>query len=82
MHCCYAGQCGPSTELLSSFVLKQKYFDSGDYNMAKQTGNVKPGLRGNGKSSLLQTGATGQAHPTPASMPHRKVSSEVSKLAV
>lgn len=63
------------------FIL-QKYFDSGDYQMAKQTGNLQPGRRGNGKPPLVQTGATGQAHPTPASMPHRKVSSEVSKLAV
>lgn len=70
------------SDFLRKKLNKVKYFDSGDYNMAKQTGNVKPGLRGNGKSSLLQTGATGQAHPTPASMPHRKVSSEVSKLAV
>lgn len=76
-----AGKPGGS-DFLRKKLNKVKYFDSGDYQMAKQTGNLKPGLRGNGKPPPLQTGATGQAHPTPASMPHRKVSSEVSKLAV
>ncbi|PIK42195.1 cAMP-regulated phosphoprotein 19 [Apostichopus japonicus] len=70
------------SDFLRKKLNKVKYFDSGDYQMAKQTGNLQPGRRGNGKPPLVQTGATGQAHPTPASMPHRKVSSEVSKLAV
>ncbi|XP_022107731.1 cAMP-regulated phosphoprotein 19-like [Acanthaster planci] len=72
-----------------------KYFDSGDYNMEKQSGKMKlrpgsgkpPGLAGNrlgmplAAPSPLDT-ATGKTIPTPATIPHRKQSTEISKLAV
>lgn len=43
-------------------ILQAKYFDSGDYNMAKSTQS---------KNNV----PTGKAIPTPECLPHRKVSS-------
>ncbi len=68
-----------------------KYFDSGDYNMEQQSGKLRnrgkppglagpPGVRLPVQSPLGQ--ATGKTIPTPASIPHRKQSTEISKLAV
>jgi len=64
----------------SSFLQKrlnkgQKYFDSGDYNMAKAN-------KGGGKSrvQILQQ-PTGEAIPTPDNLPTRKTSLVQSKLA-
>lgn len=66
----YPGLRGPgSNPLLQKRLSKgQKYFDSGDYNMAKgKNKSMAPGQR-----LLLGSGAT--AHPTPDSVPTRKTS--------
>uniref|UniRef100_T1JK59 Alpha-endosulfine n=1 Tax=Strigamia maritima TaxID=126957 RepID=T1JK59_STRMM len=62
----------------SSFLQKrlnkgQKYFDSGDYNMAKAKG-------GKSRVPILQQ-PTGEAIPTPDNLPTRKTSLVQSKLA-
>ncbi|XP_038072705.1 cAMP-regulated phosphoprotein 19-like [Patiria miniata] len=72
-----------------------KYFDSGDYQMEQQSGKMK--LRPNSGKPMGLAGArvggampapsplgpaTGKTIPTPASIPHRKQSTEISKLAV
>lgn len=68
----------------SSFLQKRlskgnKYFDSGDYNMAKaKVGSTKP-LIGPGQKVVLP-GPTGDAIPTPESVPHKKISNLQSKL--
>jgi len=52
---------------------QQKYFDSGDYNMAKAgIGGKKP--IPTGQKLLLLGGETGSAHPTPETIPARKTS--------
>jgi hypothetical protein len=52
---------------------QQKYFDSGDYNMAKAgIGGKKP--IPTGQKLLLLGGETGSAHPTPETIPIRKAS--------
>lgn len=68
----------------SSFLQKRlskgtKYFDSGDYNMAKaKVGSTKP-LIGPGQKVVLP-GPTGDAIPTPETVPHKKISNLQSKL--
>lgn len=68
----------------SSFLQKRlskgnKYFDSGDYNMAKaKVGATKP-LIGPGQKVVLP-GPTGDAIPTPETVPHKKISNLQSKL--
>ncbi|XP_072021982.1 uncharacterized protein [Amphiura filiformis] len=65
----------------------QKYFDSGDYNVAMSKGK-KLGLRQTPVATTkpgLPTPVevtTGETIPTPASIHHRKQSTEISKLAV
>lgn len=49
------------------YYLKQKYFDSGDYQMAKQKG-------GGIKQVFANKVPTGDAIPTPESVPARKTS--------
>lgn len=68
----YPGLRGPgSNPLLQKRLLKgQKYFDSGDYQMAKQ--NKRPQVPG--QKLMLGVGGTGRAHPTPESVPARKTS--------
>lgn len=53
--------------LFWSFYLKQKYFDSGDYQMAKQKG-------GGIKQVFANKVPTGEAIPTPETVPARKTS--------
>lgn len=65
----------------SSFLQKrlqkgQKYFDSGDYNMAKAKGQ-KP----RSKLPTVPQHLTGDAIPTPETLPIRKTSIMQSKLA-
>lgn len=50
-------------------MFQVKYFDSGDYNMAKseKKGNVLP----QGKGNVMNVGS---AHPTPDKIPQRKTS--------
>nr|XP_006814127.1 PREDICTED: cAMP-regulated phosphoprotein 19-like isoform X2 [Saccoglossus kowalevskii] len=63
-----------------------KYFDSGDYNMAKQTGQLlrKPNNAGNGEKMPpppARVPLTGDSIPTPEDLPQRKSSITASKLA-
>merc|ERR1719203_1968226 len=65
------GRPGPGGGGHSAFLQKrlgkgQKYFDSGDYQMAKQGGG-----RGRGPIPVLAQ-PTGEEHPTPDSVPARK----------
>ncbi|XP_023220034.1 cAMP-regulated phosphoprotein 19-like isoform X2 [Centruroides sculpturatus] len=65
----------------SSFLQKrlhkgQKYFDSGDYNMAKAKGQ-----KTRTPLSAMAQQPTGEAIPTPDSLPTRKTSLVQSKLA-
>lgn len=53
--------------LLIFFNFQQKYFDSGDYQMAKQKG-------GGVKQVFANKVPTGDAIPTPESVPQRKTS--------
>lgn len=53
--------------LIFYYYLKQKYFDSGDYQMAKQKG-------GGIKQVFANKVTTGDAIPTPESVPVRKTS--------
>jgi len=79
----YPGLKGPGS---SAFLQKrlskgQKYFDSGDYNMAKAKmgTSTKPVPAG---QKLLLPGSTGDAIPTPDTVPQRKTSIiQQSKLA-
>lgn len=60
--------------------LKTKYFDSGDYAMANaKTGASKqpPGLG----QKLFMAESTGDAIPTPETVPHKKVSTSQRKLS-
>jgi hypothetical protein len=80
----YPGIKGPGS---SAFLQKRlskgtKYFDSGDYNMAKAKGGAsgpKPALAPGQK--LLLPGSTGDAIPTPETVPHKKLGLHQSKLA-
>ena len=60
------------------FYLQQKFFDSGDYQMAKQKVPTKI-LAANPPSSIGLT--TGDEIPTPETVPTRKTSIIQSKLA-
>ena len=64
----------------------QKYFDSGDYNMARgsgaKTGPI-PKLHGKtitGEKLAVPNVPTGISHPSPDVIPHRKTSMTTSKL--
>lgn len=61
-----------------------KYFDSGDYNMAKSKTGVPKAvpIAAGGKLIVPGTGVTGEEHPTPESvLQTRKPSLVQSKLA-
>lgn len=70
-----------SSALLQKRLSKgTKYFDSGDYAMANaKTGASKQPL-GPGQKLLLP-GSTGDAIPTPETVPHKKVSTVQRKLS-
>lgn len=53
------------------FCFQQKYFDSGDYQMAKQTTGI--GKTRQAPQAVLAFG-TGEAIPTPETVPARKTS--------
>lgn len=66
----------------------QKYFDSGDYNMARgqgaQKGHPIPKLHGKtitGEKLAVPNVPTGISHPSPDVIPNRKTSISTSKLA-
>merc|ERR1719370_118838 len=65
------GSGGHSSFLQKRLAKGQKYFDSGDYQMAKQKNRV-----GGGRMAMpvLAQPPTGEAHPTPDSVPARKTS--------
>lgn len=58
--------------------LQQKYFDSGDYNMAK----AKMKNKQLPAAAAEKTEITGDHIPTPQDLPQRKTSLVASKLAV
>ena len=62
------GGGGQSAFLQKRLGKGQKYFDSGDYQMAKQGGR-----QGRGALAVLAP-PTGEEHPTPATVPARKSS--------
>lgn len=65
------GRPGGHSAFLQKRLQKgQKYFDSGDYQMAKQ----KPGGGGMAKQIFANKVPTGEAIPTPESVPIRKTS--------
>jgi len=64
---------GGTTFLQKRLNRGQKYFDSGDYNMAKATGQKR--------SIPVVPQPTGEAIPTPDNLPTRKTSLVQSKLA-
>lgn len=81
LHSKYPGIRGPGSSafLQKRFFKGQKYFDSGDYQMAKaQTGQMKQMKQ---PTPLILPGPTGSAIPTPETVPHRKSSLIQSKLA-
>lgn len=63
---------GHSVFLQKKLAKGQKYFDSGDYQMAKQN-TCKPKIDKAAPQSLLKFG-TGEAIPTPDTVPARKTS--------
>uniref|UniRef100_UPI00398EB9A6 endosulfine alpha b isoform X2 n=1 Tax=Pristiophorus japonicus TaxID=55135 RepID=UPI00398EB9A6 len=65
------------SEFLMKRLQKGKYFDSGDYNMAKaKMKNKQPANSGTDKNLV-----TGDHIPTPEDLPQRKSSLVTSKLA-
>lgn len=58
--------------LLLTFAKGQKYFDSGDYQMAKQ--KPRPGAPGRMMIPVLAQPPTGDTIPTPDTVPARKTS--------
>merc|ERR1712059_117265 len=62
------GGGGHSAFLQKRLGKGQKYFDSGDYQMAKQGGRI------GGRTMPVLAQPTGEAHPTPDSVPARKSS--------
>lgn len=88
----YAFKSGPAIGGHSTFLQKklakgQKYFDSGDYQMAKQNPLGGPTMQGGAKqipgSKLVPSNlgyGTGDAIPTPESVPARKTSIIQSKF--
>uniref|UniRef100_A0A224Y1I3 Putative regulator of atp-sensitive k+ channels alpha-endosulfine/arpp-19 n=1 Tax=Panstrongylus lignarius TaxID=156445 RepID=A0A224Y1I3_9HEMI len=67
-----AGGAGHSAFLQKKLAKGQKYFDSGDYQMARQTSNVAAKTR-QVQAPIFNFG-TGEAIPTPESVPIRKTS--------
>uniref|UniRef100_A0AAY4B525 cAMP-regulated phosphoprotein 19 n=1 Tax=Denticeps clupeoides TaxID=299321 RepID=A0AAY4B525_9TELE len=65
------------SDFLRKRLQKGKYFDSGDYNMAKATKNKQLPV-----ASVEKTEITGDHIPTPQDLPQRKPSLVASKLAV
>jgi len=65
-----AGGGGHSSFLQKRLAKGAKYFDSGDYQMAKQKGRL--GMGRLAVQPLAQS--TGEAHPTPDTVPARKTS--------
>jgi len=63
------GGGGHSAFLQKRLAKGQKFFDSGDYNMAKQKGRMGPG-----RMAMPVLAQTGEAHPTPDTVPARKTS--------
>eukprot|EP00088_Acartia_fossae_P070575 TRINITY_DN949_c0_g1_i1.p1 TRINITY_DN949_c0_g1~~TRINITY_DN949_c0_g1_i1.p1 ORF type:complete len:157 (-),score=44.29 TRINITY_DN949_c0_g1_i1:691-1161(-) len=63
------GGGGHSAFLQKRLAKGQKYFDSGDYQMAQQKGRMGPG-----RMAMPVLAQTGEAHPTPDSVPARKTS--------
>ena len=59
--------------------LKNKYFDSGDYNMAKA--KTAGGGKFLGQKPPLLIGQTGDTIATPETVPHKKLGTQTSKLA-
>ncbi|XP_067666677.1 cAMP-regulated phosphoprotein 19-A-like [Haliotis asinina] len=71
---------GGSALLHKRLAKGQKYFDSGDYNMAKaKMNNPKRPLAPNEKLFLQES--IGETIPTPETLPPRKLSQATSKLA-
>uniref|UniRef100_A0A3P8U7X5 cAMP regulated phosphoprotein 19 n=1 Tax=Amphiprion percula TaxID=161767 RepID=A0A3P8U7X5_AMPPE len=70
------GSCSNSHCVVSLFV-QQKYFDSGDYNMAK----AKMKNKQLPSAPTEKTEITGDHIPTPQDLPQRKTSIVASKLA-
>jgi len=66
-----SGGGGHSAFLQKRLAKGQKYFDSGDYQMAKQKGRMGPGRMA---MPILAQPPTGEAHPTPDTVPARKTS--------
>uniref|UniRef100_A0A0V0G541 Putative regulator of atp-sensitive k+ channels alpha-endosulfine/arpp-19 n=1 Tax=Triatoma dimidiata TaxID=72491 RepID=A0A0V0G541_TRIDM len=66
-----AGGTGHSAFLQKKLAKGQKYFDSGDYQMARQTSNVAKTRQV--QAPIFNFG-TGEAIPTPESVPVRKTS--------
>jgi len=64
------GGGGHSAFLQKRLAKGQKYFDSGDYQMAKQKNRLVPGRT----AMPVMTQTTGDAHPTPETVPARKTS--------
>jgi len=82
----YPGIKGPGS---SAFLQKRlskgtKFFDSGDYNMAKAKvapgGGAKPTLAP-GQKLFMSEPTTGDTIPTPETVPHKKLNFHQSKLA-
>lgn len=69
--------CTKQNFFLFSCVLQQKYFDSGDYNMAKAKIKSKQLPVAGSDKNLV----TGDHIPTPEDLPPRKHSLVTSKLA-
>lgn len=65
------GGGGHSAFLQKRLAKGQKFFDSGDYQMAKQKGRV---VGGRMAIPVLAQPPTGEAHPTPDTVPARKTS--------
>jgi hypothetical protein len=81
----YGDVKGGSSAFLQKRLSKgnNKYFDSGDYNMAKAkvgAEGAKPTLAP-GQKLLIPAETTGGAIPTPETVPHRKLNLHQSKLA-
>jgi len=68
-----AGGGGHSAFLQKRLAKGQKYFDSGDYQMAKQK-PLRPGVPGRMTIPVLAQPPTGDTIPTPDTVPARKTS--------
>nr|BAN21067.1 unkown protein [Riptortus pedestris] len=68
-----AGLSGHSAFLQKKLAKRQKYFDSGDYQMARQTTGVSKGRQSQAAAPFFNF-PTGEAIPTPESVPVRKTS--------